>query len=179
MFMKVLQSLTRLMLKEYRASIEKTKMRCSSQEDTSDSFRTQHPSLTKFVTSNCSMDHFSIVDDLLYETHQRNPIFKKFNSESQGALLGQSCCTSHDVMRSSKAKIARLLEFFSSACAVAGGSLLASNIDQSKYGFIILALSSCQMLIASILNWQKNLIIYAASVFCFVDCLGIVRWVLQ
>jgi hypothetical protein len=71
------------------------------------------------------------------------------------------------------------LEYASSACAVAGGTLLASNTEMSKYGFIILALSSGQMLISSTISRNKSMMIYAGSIFCFVDCLGIYRWLLQ
>jgi hypothetical protein len=73
----------------------------------------------------------------------------------------------------------RALEYSSSACAVAGGTLLASNTELSKYGFIILALSSGQMLIVSTIGRRKSMMVYAGSVFCFVDCLGIYRWLLQ
>jgi hypothetical protein len=71
------------------------------------------------------------------------------------------------------------LEYSSSACAVAGGTLLASNTEMSKYGFVVLALSSGQMLISSTIGRRKSMMIYAGSVFCFVDCLGIYRWLLQ
>lgn len=71
------------------------------------------------------------------------------------------------------------LQFSSSLFAVAGGTLLASNTDVSKYGFILLAFSSGQMLGTSILTKDRSLMVYAASVFCFVDCLGVYRWLLQ
>ncbi len=71
------------------------------------------------------------------------------------------------------------LQFSSSVFAVAGGTLLASNTDVSKYGFILLAMSSGQMLITSALTDNKSLMIYAGSVFCFVDCLGVYRWLIQ
>jgi hypothetical protein len=73
----------------------------------------------------------------------------------------------------------KFLHYSSSACAVAGGTILASNTEASGYGFILLALSSSQMLISSILIQDKRLIIYSASLFIFVDCLGIYRWVLS
>lgn len=71
------------------------------------------------------------------------------------------------------------LQFSSSMFAVAGGTLLASNTDVSKYGFVLLAMSSGQMLCTSLITNNKSLMIYAGSVFCFVDCLGIYRWLLQ
>ncbi|AFY95799.1 hypothetical protein [Chamaesiphon minutus] len=74
-------------------------------------------------------------------------------------------------------RLAKILKLTSSACAVAGGVLLAANLDVSKYGFILLAMSSSQMLIASIRLNDKPTIIYAGSLFFFVDTLGIFRWI--
>lgn len=62
--------------------------------------------------------------------------------------------------------------------AVLGGTLLASNIAVSGYGFLFLALSSSHMLLASCLTGDRIMICYSASVFLFVDCLGIYRWIL-
>lgn len=77
-------------------------------------------------------------------------------------------------------RLAKTLQLMSSACAVAGGVMLAANLDDiSRYGFIFLALSSSQMLIASLRTKDKSMIIYSGSLFCFVDCLGIYRWILQ
>ena len=76
-------------------------------------------------------------------------------------------------------RLASTLKLTSSACAVAGGVLLAANTDISKYGFILLAMSSSQMLIAGIRTRDMSMIIYAGSVFTFVDCLGIYRWIFQ
>jgi hypothetical protein len=71
------------------------------------------------------------------------------------------------------------LKWSSSTCALIGGILLASKISISGYGFIFLAMSSSQLLIASILLKDKSMIFYSASVFIFVDCLGVYRWVLS
>ena len=71
-----------------------------------------------------------------------------------------------------------LLKLSSSFCAVLGGILLAANLDISGYGFIFLALSSSQLLVASIQTRDYLTIIYASSIFLFVDCLGVYRWVL-
>ena len=80
----------------------------------------------------------------------------------------------------SKNRLAWMLKLSSSAFAIAGGSLLAANLpDISKYGFILLAMSSSQMLIASLCTKDKVMIVYAASLFLFVDCFGIYRWVLS
>jgi hypothetical protein len=77
-------------------------------------------------------------------------------------------------------RLARTLKLTSSACAVAGGVMLAANLpDISKYGFIFLALSSSQMLIASLRSKDMPMIIYSGSLFCFVDSLGIYRWILK
>jgi hypothetical protein len=72
----------------------------------------------------------------------------------------------------------KIFRFSSSACALAGGVLLASNTPLSPYGFIVLALSSGQMLLASLQDKDMELMIYSASLFIFVDCLGVYRWVL-
>ncbi len=73
----------------------------------------------------------------------------------------------------------KFLRFSSTACAIAGGTMLASNTAVSKYGFVLLAMSSGQMLLSSAIVGNKSLIIYSAALFVFVDCLGIYRWVLQ
>jgi uncharacterized oligopeptide transporter (OPT) family protein len=70
------------------------------------------------------------------------------------------------------------LRFFSCLCAVLGGLLLASNSHLSGYGFIFLALSSSQLLVASSLMRDKTMMVYSGSLFLFVDCLGIYRWLL-
>lgn len=68
------------------------------------------------------------------------------------------------------------LKIFSSLSALAGGMMLASNTSISGYGFIFLATSSSQMLIAAILENDKLLIFYSATIFFGVDLLGIYRW---
>ena len=77
-------------------------------------------------------------------------------------------------------KLNKLLRYSSTVFALAGGIILASNIAEiSKYGFIFLALSSFQMLVSSISIKDQSMLIYSGSLFIFVDCLGIYRWVLQ
>jgi hypothetical protein len=76
-------------------------------------------------------------------------------------------------------RLAKTLKLTSSACAITGGVLLAANLsDVSKYGFIFLALSSSQMLVASLRTKDKTMIVYSGSLFFFVDCLGIYRWIM-
>jgi hypothetical protein len=76
-------------------------------------------------------------------------------------------------------RLAKTLKLSSSACAVAGGVMLAANLpDVSKYGFIFLALSSSQMLVASLRTNDQTMMIYSGSLFFFVDCLGIYRWIM-
>lgn len=65
----------------------------------------------------------------------------------------------------------------SSICGLGGGATLALNTAISGYGFIFLALSSSQMLIAAILDRDKLLIFYSATIFLCVDLLGIYRWI--
>jgi hypothetical protein len=77
-------------------------------------------------------------------------------------------------------RLAKILQLTSSACAVTGGVILAAHLpDISRYGFIFLALSSSQMLIASLRTKNMPMIIYSGSLFFFVDCLGIYRWILK
>jgi hypothetical protein len=78
-----------------------------------------------------------------------------------------------------KDKIAKWLQWSSCAFAIMGGVMLASNTKISSYGFIFLALSSSQMLAASIRRKNTEMIIYSASLFLFVDCMGIYRWILK
>ncbi len=80
----------------------------------------------------------------------------------------------------SEDRLAKTLKLTSSACAVTGGVMLAANLpDVSKYGFIFLALSSSQMGIASLRTKDMPMIIYSGSLFLFVDCLGVYRWIFQ
>ena len=72
-----------------------------------------------------------------------------------------------------------LLKLSSSICGLIGGATLASNTSISGYGFIFLAFSSSQMLIASILDKDKLLIFYSATIFFCVDLLGVYRWLLD
>ncbi len=77
-------------------------------------------------------------------------------------------------------KLAKILKLTSSACAVAGGIMLAANLpDISKYGFVFLALSSSQMLAASLRTRDTSMMLYSGSLFFFVDCLGMYRWIIQ
>jgi hypothetical protein len=77
-------------------------------------------------------------------------------------------------------RLAKTLKLTSSACAVAGGVMLAANLPNiSKYGFVFLALSSSQMLLASLRTKDTSMIIYSGSLFFFVDCLGVYRWIFQ
>lgn len=78
-----------------------------------------------------------------------------------------------------KKTIAKLFKYSSIFCALLGGILLASNIPTSGYGFIFLALSSGQLLLASLQDRDMTTILYAAAVFVFVDCLGVYRWILN
>lgn len=81
---------------------------------------------------------------------------------------------------SNKDKLAQTLQLTSSACAVVGGILLAANITKiSKYGFILLAMSSSQLLIASLIKKDTRMIIYSGSIFFCVDCFGVYRWIIE
>ncbi len=71
------------------------------------------------------------------------------------------------------------MKWSSSVFALTGGILVSSNTDVTPYGFIFLACSSSQLVVANLLTQDKSMIVYAASVFIFVDCLGIYRWLLN
>jgi CheY-like chemotaxis protein len=77
-----------------------------------------------------------------------------------------------------KERLAKILKWSSSSCAIAGGILLASNISISGFGFLGLAASSFQMLLASFLLADKTMIVYSGALFVFVDCLGVFRWLI-
>jgi hypothetical protein len=80
----------------------------------------------------------------------------------------------------SENKLANFFQLSSTACAIAGGVMLAANLPSiSKYGFIFLAMSSSQLLIASLLTKDVRMILYSGSLFIFVDCFGIYRWIVQ
>lgn len=76
-------------------------------------------------------------------------------------------------------KLSQFLKYSSSAFAVGGGIILAANVSASKYGFILLACSSFQMLISGLLAKDISLSVYSGSLFIFVDLLGIYRWVVN
>lgn len=77
-----------------------------------------------------------------------------------------------------KSSTAQLLKISSSICAVVGGIMLAAKLHISSYGFLFLALSSSQLLISSIQTKDNSMAFYAGSIFLFVDCLGVYRWLL-
>lgn len=76
-------------------------------------------------------------------------------------------------------EISETLKISSSLCALIGGILIALKIRKSKYSFIFLALSSSQLLLASIMVRDLTLILYSVSVFLFVDVLGNYRWLIS
>lgn len=75
-------------------------------------------------------------------------------------------------------KVAAFLKWSSSVCAIGGGVVLASNTSQSGFGFVGLAASSFQMIIASYLLKDKAMIVYSGALFTCVDCLGVYRWLI-
>jgi hypothetical protein len=82
-------------------------------------------------------------------------------------------------LNSKKHQSSEILKISSSFFALVGGIVLASNTEISGYGFILLAMSSSQMLIANLQVRDRTMILYAGSVFIFVDCLGVYRWLLS
>lgn len=72
----------------------------------------------------------------------------------------------------------KLLKISSSICAVIGGVMLAAKLNISSYGFLFLALSSSQLLVSSIQTKDNLMMFYSGSIFLFVDCLGVYRWLL-
>lgn len=76
-------------------------------------------------------------------------------------------------------KILRFLKRSSSIFAAVGGFVLALNIAQSRWGFLLLFLSSSQLLIASIKEGDREMIVYSSSLFIFVDSVGVYRWILS
>lgn len=76
----------------------------------------------------------------------------------------------------SKAAILSTLKWSGVICLIIGGSLLGSNTYLSPYGFIFLASSSGQYLVASIImrDWQQ--VVLFGTTFVLVDCLGVYRW---
>ncbi|BDM80978.1 MULTISPECIES: hypothetical protein [Acaryochloris] len=106
-------------------------------------------------------------------------VFKKRMQENIGQS-DQIALSNNSVFNKHKNSfISQFLQFSSSVSAVAGGVILSSNTPVSKYGFILLALSSSQIFISSSMTGNKGLMMYSASLFVFVDCLGIYRWLLH
>ena len=82
-------------------------------------------------------------------------------------------------IRPKRHSLARFLKHSSIFFTIAGGMLLALNIDTSRYGFLLLAGGSSQLLLASLMGRDRCLIAYSLSLFLCVDCLGVWRWVLH
>jgi hypothetical protein len=99
--------------------------------------------------------------------------------ENESANVDLTTLSELKTIRASNDSVAKFLQWSSSACAIAGGVMLAAKTEVSGYGFIFLALSSSQMLVASIRKKDTSMIVYAGSLFLFVDCLGIYRWILK
>lgn len=80
--------------------------------------------------------------------------------------------------RKKKLKLFKLntLKISSSIFAFCGGLMLALNNSWSGYGFIFLACSSSQMLIASVLEKDKIMMCYSGTLFTCVDLIGIYFW---
>ena len=104
-------------------------------------------------------------------------LYRKTNETINNALAILSQI-SHEPS-SAYQKISMNLKRSSSVCASAGGVILASNTSISGYGFLFLFLSSGQLLIASLRDRDLEMIRYSASLFVFVDCLGVYRWILS
>lgn len=75
-------------------------------------------------------------------------------------------------------KMSKIFKWSSSIFALIGGILLSAKVDISGYGFVFLACSSFQMLLASILQKDRVTVVYSSSLFIFVDCFGVYRWLL-
>ncbi|MBW4532351.1 MAG: hypothetical protein KME09_00255 [Pleurocapsa minor HA4230-MV1] len=99
--------------------------------------------------------------------------YLEINLEEQRNIMSDENNT-----KPNKKHLIKALRISSSICAILGGFLVASKLTISGYGFIILALSSSQLLISSILDRDKFLVFYSAAVFLFVDLYGIYRWLL-
>ncbi|MEO0373516.1 MAG: hypothetical protein AAF329_02590 [Cyanobacteria bacterium P01_A01_bin.17] len=78
-----------------------------------------------------------------------------------------------------KSPLTKYLKLSSSFFAILGGILLAANISVSGYGFLFLGLSSGQLVMASIKEQDQTMLVYSMSLFFFVDCMGIYRWLLS
>jgi hypothetical protein len=74
---------------------------------------------------------------------------------------------------------AKNLQLSSTICTIAGGIMLASNTTASAYGFVLLALGSSQLFACAKLTSDRALMMYAGSLFLFVDCLGMYRWLVK
>lgn len=77
-----------------------------------------------------------------------------------------------------RTRFAERLTLFSTSQCILGGVLLAANLDISKYGFIFLGVSSSTLFVSALLKKDTINLVYAGSLFLFVDLLGIVRWIL-
>ncbi|MGB7415681.1 MAG: hypothetical protein WA902_15860 [Thermosynechococcaceae cyanobacterium] len=109
-----------------------------------------------------------------------NASSKSTNSKSTNSKSTSSKSTSSKNASSKNNKsVSKYLKLSSSFFAILGGVLLASNTSISGYGFLFLSLSSGQLFLASLSEKDKIMLLYSSSLFCFVDCMGIYRWLLS
>lgn len=82
-------------------------------------------------------------------------------------------------IRQQKIIFIRMLKIFSIFFSGMGGILLALNVAISPYGFVFMALSSLSILISSVLEKDRLMIFYGATLFLGVDLLGVYRWIIM
>ncbi len=121
-----------------------------------------------------SLEHYTVEgvrDYLGILTSDLDYLEKKYQQQIQAPTKGGR----HTHL---KKQFGKGLKISSSFCAVVGGFILASKLSISGYGFIILACSSSQMLVASLIEKDLTLVCYSGAVFLFVDLYGVYKWLL-
>lgn len=131
----------------------------------------------KFQLNKIAFQLQELTQENLKNSSENWLLYRKTNERIKDAIASLSQI-SHEPSSACQ-NISRYLKRASCICAIAGGVVLASNTPISGYGFLFLFLSSGQLLIASWRERDREMIRYAASLFIFVDCLGVYRWILK
>jgi hypothetical protein len=132
----------------------------------------------QIITKQQDINFDNLISWLAETGYKKTLVISKINSTASTTQTKKSRKKANNNKSSGIYSSVQLLKISSSVCAVIGGVMLAAKISISSYGFLFLALSSSQLLIASIKTKDYLMVCYSGSIFIFVDCLGVYRWLI-
>lgn len=105
---------------------------------------------------------------------------KSYYSPNAYILFQEESLKSRErLMKQRKMISIRILKIFGIFFSGIGGILLALKVTVSPYGFAFMALSSLSILISAVLEKDRLMIFYGATLFFGVDLLGVYRWIIM